>query len=181
MNPWMETTKADQRPRYLADRHYTRQTPGHPMWTRPGWNQILYFEHSSGSAAAFCWWRPKWESGIVGTERKDKLRCIECTLFRNETPLLSSDLIRFAVESVLSWEHATDVEWPDGLVTGIGTKQTAKRRSKHAMPGECYRRAGWEPFQHPGKGTRADYWLRVLPPFASALPMRTETNHRNAA
>lgn len=157
---WVETTKADPRPRILADRHYTRQRPGHPMWTRPGYNQILYFEQKSGRAAAFCWFRPKWESGIVGTERKDKLRCIECALFRNETRFRSSDLIEAAVDKVLGWEHALDVDWPDGLVSAVSSAATAAGRAADHEPGWCFLRAGWQRFDH--AVGRADVWLRLL-------------------
>lgn len=62
---WTVTDKRDQRPRLLADRHYTRINVGHPMWTRPGWAQILYLEQRSGRSAVFCWWRPKWEATNV--------------------------------------------------------------------------------------------------------------------
>lgn len=161
---WRVTTKADQRPRLLADRHYTRKRVGHPMWTRPGWNQILYFEQKSGRAAAFCWWRPKWESGLPGTERKDKLRCIECTLFRNETRYRSSDLITEAWWALVGWEHYLDTSIPDGLITGINSAATRDGRSGDSPAGHCYRMAGWEPFEHPGKGKRADTWLRIEPP-----------------
>lgn len=161
MTLWTVTTKADQRPRMLADRHYTRQSVGHPMWTRPGWNQILYLEQKNGRAAVFCWWRPKWESGIKGTERKDGLRCIECAIFRNETRHRSSDLIRQAVKMVGTWEHAKDVEWPDGLITGVSSSATAGGRSKEHLPGHCFREAGWVDFEHPGRRRRADVWLRL--------------------
>lgn len=158
---WVQTTKADQRPRYLADRHYTRQTPGHPMWTRPGYNQILYFEQKNGRAAAFCWWRPKWESGIVGTERKDRLRAIECSLFRNETRFRSSDLIVDAVETLHTWEHFLDVLLPDGVITGVSSSKTAEHRHVSSEPGHCFLKAGWVPFYHPGKNKKADVWLRA--------------------
>lgn len=160
---WAVTTKADQRPRILADRHYTRQSPGHPMWTRPGWNQILYFEQRNGRAAVFCWWRPKWEAGIPGTERKDGLRAIECAIFRNETRHRSSDLIREAVAMVLEWEHAKDTTWPDGLITGVSSADTTSRRAPDHLPGHCFREAGWTDFNHPGKKKRADVWLKLEP------------------
>jgi hypothetical protein len=160
---WVVTDKRDQRPRMLADRHYTRQNPGHPMWTRPGWNQILYAEQHNGRAAAFCWFRPKWESGIPGTERKDKLRAIECALFRNETRFRSSELIREAVEMVMQWEHARDVEWPDGLITGVSSVATSGARAPDSPAGFCFLCAGWEPFVHPGKNKRADTWFRMVP------------------
>jgi hypothetical protein len=160
---WQVTDKRNVRCRMLADRHYTRQAPGHPMWTRPGWNQILYLRQLNGREAAFCWWRPKWESGLPGTERKDGLRCIECTLFRNETRFRSSDLIREAVMMVMGWEHALDVEWPDGLISGVQSRATAAGRSAVHSAGHCFARAGWEYFDHPGKRRRADVWLRYFP------------------
>lgn len=151
--------KADTRPRLLADRHYTRQTPGHPMWTRPGYNYILYLEQKSGRAAAFCWWRPKWEDGRPGTSRKDGLLAIECTLFRNETRYRSSDLIRDAVTLLYKWEHALDVAWPDGLITGINSVATQGGRNPEHPPGYCFIEAGWVPFEHGGRGKKADTWL----------------------
>lgn len=161
---WYETDKGDPRCRRLADKHYTRQRPGHPMWTRPGWTQVLYCPAGDGSV--FCWWRPKWEDGRPGLERKDGLRAIECTMFRNCSGILSSALIREAVAAVLTWEHARDVEWADGLISGVGSEQTRRRRSKRHEPGHCFRMAGWAPFEHPGG--RADVWLRYAGPLATA-------------
>lgn len=159
---WLQTDKGDPRCRALADRHYTRISVGHPMWTRPGWNLVLYCEQKNGRSAVFNWFRPKWESGIIGTERKDGLRCIECSIFRNETRVLSSLLILDAISCLLTWEHALDVEWPDGIITGVNSDKTKFGRSSNSLPGECFRRAGFEEFKHPGKGTRADIWLRFV-------------------
>lgn len=156
---WMVTHKGDAICRSLADRHYSRQTPGAPMFTRPGYNMVLLAEGPRGYAA-WVWFRPKWESGIKGTERKDGLRAIECTLFRNESGLLSSDLIREASSILMSWEHALDTDWPDGGITGIRSDVTAARRSRHHDPGYCYRMAGWLPFPH-NSSNRADVWLRL--------------------
>lgn len=163
---WVETDKGDPRCRQLADRHYTRQTVGHPMWTRPGWNMVLYTEQQNGRSALFCWFRPKWESGIIGTSRKDGLLAIECSMFRNETRFRSSILITQAIAALLTWEHAKDVEWPDGIITGVNSALTSQGRNPLSPPGECFIRAGFEPFKHPGKGTKADIWLR----FSGSLP-----------
>lgn len=169
--PWLETDKGDPRCRRLADGHYTRRTVGHPLWTRPGWNQVLWTRDETGDAV-WCWFRPKWESGIAGTERFDRLRAIECSMFRNTTAWRSSALIRAAVAAVLAWEHARDVAWPDGLITGIDSAATAARRSGRALPGECFRRAGWEPFKH--AAGRADVWLRCSELPRVAAPARRE-------
>lgn len=147
---WRETDKGDARCRRLADRHYTRQRPGHPMWTRPGYNMVLYTSDECGEAC-FAWWRPKWEDGI---ERFDGLRALECTLFRNETGWLSSSLIEQAVAAVQCWER---YEPGSSLITGIGSLQTQRRRSRNNRPGHCFRVAGWEDFEH-ARG-RADVWL----------------------
>ena len=163
---WHKTHKGDTRCRLLADQHYTRQSPGHPMWTRPGYNYVLYYEDGSGGAV-FCWWRPKWESGRKALQRFDGLYAIECTIFRNETNTQSSDLIREACAAVQTWERALDVEWPDGLITGISSKKTEEGRSNWHPPGWCFRKAGFKPFDH--KPGRADVWLRC-----EALPTPAE-------
>ena len=169
MTRWIEIDKGDPRGRELDDRHYTRGSVGHPMWTRPGWNQCLYLAQKSGRSAVFVWWRPKWESGLAGTARKDGLKCIECTIFRNETRFRSSDLIRDAVACLLSWEHARDVAWPDGLITGVNTEKTASGRMPDSPAGQCFLKAGFSPFHHPGKNKRADVWLRYTDPFPRAI------------
>ncbi len=129
------------------------------MWTRPGYVMILYTEQKNGRAAVWCWWRPKWETGLVGLQRRDGLYAIECTMFHNETRWRSSELIREAVSLVGTWVHSQDVAWPDGLITGINTDATSKHRSAQSRPGECFLQAGWKPFPHRAS-KRADLWLR---------------------
>lgn len=173
MQRWIETDKGDPRCRSLADKHYTRQTIGHPMWCRPGWNQVLYAQQRNKRSAVYCWWRPKWESGIVGTERKDKLRAIECTIFRNATRFLSSKLILEAISNLLTWQHANDVDWPDGIITGVSSTATMGGRSVDHEAGYCFREAGFVPFEH-AKG-RADVWLRFAGDMPTPLvPLRSQ-------
>lgn len=153
---WSPRNKGDPRCRELADRHYTRQSPGHPMWTRPGYNFVLFAEDARG-AAVFCWWRPKWEAG---QERRDGLRVLECTIFRNETGDRSSDLIRQAVtelgSDVAREELGLD---PVGipLVTAVSSEATRKHRGRRHLPGHCFRMAGWVEFEH--RVGRGDVWL----------------------
>lgn len=146
----------------MADRHYTRQTKGAALWTRPGYNLPLYAQFPEGEAL-FCYWRPKWEAGIPGTERKDKLRVIECTMFRREglTPI-SSQLIRDATDFLHTAEAKNalrlHVAGPiDHLVTGVRAAATQKRRGKGNPPGYCFICAGWIPFEK--KTPNADIWL----------------------
>lgn len=157
---WRLTHKGDTDCRCLADKHYSRQHPGHPMFTRPGYNMVLRAEGPQG-LATWVWFRPKWESGIKGTLRKDGLFAIEYTLFRNESGLLSSQLIIEAEQCLLTWDKLT-VDWPDGAITGIKADATTRCRSRRAMPGQCYLHAGWKVFKH-NKSERADVWLQLLP------------------
>ena len=172
---WIETDKGDPRCRELADRHYTRIKVGNPQWTRPGYSQVLYAEQRNGRSAVFVWWRPKWEHGTPGTQRQDGLRCIECTIFRNETRFRSSDLIEDAIACLLSWERTRDVEWPDGIITGVNSEKTAGGRSPEREPGYCFREAGFVDFRHPGKGKRADVWLKYAGPLdVVRIPERSQ-------
>lgn len=122
--PWMLTHKGDTACRMLADRHYSRQHVGHPMFTRPGRNLVL---RTPGADAVWVTW-----SGI----RDDGLDAWECTIFRNESCALSSDMIRAAVRATVS-------EWgqppKDGIVTYVDA--TAIRSSN---PGCCFRAAGFK-------------------------------------
>lgn len=122
--PWMLTHKGDRACRLLADRHYSRQNVGAPMFTRPGRNLVL--RTAAGDAVWVTW------SGI----RDDGLRAWECTIFRNESSHLSSDLIRSAVAATIS-------EWgqppPDGIITYV---DQSKVRSSN--PGFCFLKAGFK-------------------------------------
>lgn len=155
---WHVVSKGDRICRELADRHYSRQNPGATMFCRPGFNLVLRAVGPTGYAV-WVWHRPKWESGILGTMRKDKLFAIENTLFRNESGLLSSELIRHALIWLSRWPRALDVQWPDGAITGIKSNATENRRSRNHLPGHCYRVVGFEPFSH-NQSNRADCWLR---------------------
>lgn len=160
---WVAASKGDMRTRAMADNHYTRQTPGSPSWTRPGYNYVLLHEAEDGSAL-FCWWRPKWEDGRPGTKRKDGLRVIECTMFRREgRTILSSLLINDAVDCLCSPEarqalHLDNAGRIDGLITGVGSTKTTRCRSDRSKPGACFRHAGWTEFYKNTK-SKADVWL----------------------
>lgn len=127
---WMLSWRADPRARVLADRHYNRQKVGSPQFVPPGrclvlvtpeadalwvtsWPFAEYVKHAWGGA---------WVNSI----------------FRNESPHLSSELIAEAV-AVTRW-HWPDVP-PLGIVSFIDPEKTRRKRD----PGRCYRRAGWRP------------------------------------
>ncbi|RXZ84173.1 hypothetical protein EBB07_03595 [Paenibacillaceae bacterium] len=100
------------------------------MFCRPGRNLVL--RTAAGDAVWVTW------SGI----RDDGLKAWECTIFRNESQHLSSD-IRAAV-------NATLAEWgqppPDGIITYV---DQSKVRSSN--PGFCFLSAG---FQRIGRSKR---------------------------
>jgi len=123
--PWMVTHKGDIACRMLADRHYSRQTVGHPMFTRPGRNLVL--RTSKGDAVWVTW------QGV----RDDGLNAWECTIFRNEAPdrYRSSDMIRAAIDATLN-EWGTPPR--DGIITYV---DQSKVRSKN--PGFCFLKAGF--------------------------------------
>lgn len=152
--------KAHRACRRLADRHYSRQKPGTPQFCRPGYNLVLYGRDDRGGEAVWVWWRPRWDVG-----RADGLHAIECTLFRNESNHLSSELIRQACACLLCWHPS-----PTGgvaqhagasVITSINSAATEKRRGRGRLAGHCFRAAGWVDFEK--RSGRADVWLRCPP------------------
>jgi len=146
---WVEVPKAHPMLVALADRHYTRQQPGTAQFTRPGVNLCLLLDDGS---AGWVTWRP-----IPTVGRMDGLWCWECTFFRNEGRMLSSDLVRSATD----YTHRV-WGWPprDGLITAVGVDQTAARRGRANPPGWCFIQAGWTPtHERDGKA-----WLRAPDP-----------------
>jgi hypothetical protein len=121
---WMVTHKGDTSCRLLADRHYSRQTIGHPMFTRPGRNLVL--RNAEGSATWVTW------KGI----RDDGLDAVECTIFHNESNQLSSDMIRDAIS-------ATYAEWGDPPKDGIIT-YVNQSKVRSSNPGFCFLKAGFK-------------------------------------
>lgn len=153
---WQACNKGAWRLIELADRHYTRQTPGSNQCCRPGKNLTLLL---SDGMAAWVIWRPIPEVG-----RKDGLEAWECTLFRNEGVRRSSALVREATAICFrEWG------WPprDGLISAVGIEETRTARSPNVKPGHCFRRAGWKEFAHPFPNSK-QLWLRA------PHPQRTE-------
>lgn len=128
MGRWINTNKGDQECRALADRHYSRQKVGSRQFCRPGRNLVLKTENAD---AVWVTW-----SGI----RDDGIEAWGCTIFRNESPHLSSELIREAIDITIR-------EWgtppPDGIITYV---DSSKVRS--ANPGFCFLMAGWAKTGH---------------------------------
>lgn len=121
--PWLVVPKGDDSCRRLADRHYSRQTVGAPQFTRPGHNLVL--RTALGDAVWVTW------SGV----RDDGLRAWECTIFRNESARLSSDMIRAAVA-------ATQAEWGGHRRTALSPTWMLARFAASTLGSASRRRAG---------------------------------------
>ena len=119
---WLETKDGDPGARVLADRHYSRVSVGYPRFVGPGDRLVLV---TSDYTALFIWRKSVY--------RQDGQTGIECSLFRNESKMLSSELIKEAVQLARK-------KWPgERLFTYVWD---AKVRSTN--PGFCYLQAGWK-------------------------------------
>jgi hypothetical protein len=132
---WSSVDIEDPRCRQLADRHYSRQTPGAEGFVRPGERLLLYHECEGGTAA--------W---AVVRNRFRKVWRWSNTLFRNECRVhLASDLIVDALKHTYDWalRYYGGQLPPERLLTEVDIEATKKRRSKRHPPGYCYLQAGW--------------------------------------
>lgn len=146
---WQLSDRADPVARRIADRHYNRQKVGSGQFVPPG--RCVVLRTPEGDAFWISSWpfaeyvKHAWGGAWV------------CTAFRNESPHLSSELIREAVAATLA-------VWPDppalGMVTFVDRTKVRRKRD----PGRCYLRAGFERVGETKGGLVA---LQLLP---SAMP-----------
>jgi hypothetical protein len=134
---WLQVKDGDPRASWLYKRHYScqqykdrrRYQTGYRnrhLILGPGEKMVLI---TLAADALFGWRRFIDDSGQQG---------INCAVFRNESPLLSSELILEAEE--LAWR-----KWPgERLYTYVDPIATSDRRSRHHKPGHCFRISGWE-------------------------------------
>lgn len=151
MSHWFLSHRADKRALPLADRHYNRQKIGSPQFLPPGrCFALLTLNADAVWATSFPFARyvkHRWAGAWMNS------------IFRNESAILSSDLIREAV-AVTRWYHATNPKWsfePEpshGMVTFVDSEKTKRKRD----PGRCYRKAG---FKHVGF-TEGGLWALQL-------------------
>ena len=124
---WEITTRSDPAVRALRTRHYstlgsTGRTVGPP-------GRVLILRTPDGLAA----WITHWPSAELALDGLDAWRC---SMFRNEGPRRSSDLIREAMAlTAATWGSSPR----DGWVTWIEPGKVASE-----IPGYCFRRAGWK-------------------------------------
>lgn len=141
---WVRSHKFDPAAAAIADRHYNRRKVGSPQFVPPGRSLVLKTEAAlwitSWPFAEYV--RHAWPGAWV------------CSCFRNESDVLSSELILEAVA-------ATRSEWPAvpalGMITFVDRAKTRSKRN----PGYCYQMAGFVPC---GKTKGGLYALQLLEP-----------------
>ena len=130
--------------RHYSARHYTDgRKPAKSLG--PGEYMLLM---TPDSRAVFSW--------VKNTvERKDGKVGVYCSIFRNEGPILSSDLIREAAQ--LAWER-----WPrQRLFTYVDANKVQSHN-----PGYCFLMAGWE---RTGFSKSGKLLLEIMPDGGKAL------------
>lgn len=112
----------------LADRHYSRQTPGSPQFIPPGRPLVLV---TADALAA-------WVSLYQRPEYTDHAwpGAWLCPFFRNESPALSSELVREAVAATIAGWGSVPSE---GMITFVDDGAVRHKRD----PGRCFLRAGF--------------------------------------
>jgi hypothetical protein len=116
----------------LADRHYSRQKIGSNQFMPPG--RTLILRNHEGSIV-FGW--------LSQDKRDDNQTGYNCSIFRNESSRLSSEVILEAERIVF------DTWGPARLFTYIDPSKLSMRK-RHGReycpwpPGRCFREAGWK-------------------------------------
>lgn len=120
---WYVTRDCDREASALYRRHYSCQNaaPKHSGFIGPGEKIVLI---SAEASALFVWRREK--------VRRDGQTGINCTVFRNESSILSSDLICEAM--TVAWDR-----WPGQRLFTFVNPRAIKSRN----PGYCFLMAGW--------------------------------------
>ena len=122
---WCETRDADLVVLELFQRHYTfgmtdSRKPRTKHFVGPGERMVLIFHTGE---ACFVWRK------FISLDHQEG---VNCAIFRNEGPVLSSELIRNADE--LAWQR-----WPgERLYTYVN-----QRMIRSSNPGCCFIKAGW--------------------------------------
>lgn len=142
---WAPSYRADPRAVAIADRHYSRQKVGTPQFVPPGRCVVLLTENAD--AVWVTNWpfaeyvKHAWPGAWINS------------LFRNESPHLSSELIREAVAATRSiWDDPPEL----GMVTFVDPSKVRRKRDF----GRCYRKAGFVAVGHTKGGLVA---LRLAP------------------
>lgn len=125
---WSLSNSHDPRGCALADRHYSRKKPGSNQFAPPGRRIVLLKDPDAV-------WCTSWPYADLVAH--DYPGAMLCTIFRNESDVLSSLLVREALA-------ATRWKYPDLPELGIVTFVNASKVRRKRDPGRCFLRAGFE-------------------------------------
>lgn len=149
---WYQCRPTDQKALHLFLRHYscrTWRTRQANRFVGPGESLVLLTYHAD---ALFVWRHERY--------RRDAQHGICCSVFRNESPLLSSLLIAEAM--AIAWER-----WgAQRLFTFVDP-----RRVRSVNPGCCFKCAGWSCC-----GTTARHGLIILEAYPGGAPLGNAIN-----
>src|SRR5215469_7324272 len=126
----IKTSHFDGEMAMLADRHYSRRTPGAKQFCYSGKKLVL---RNAAATVLFVWINPNPEM------RMDSQIGYNCAIFRNESERLSSEII-------LEAEKAAVEKWgPNRAYTFVDPQKTRviKTRGKRIV-GFCFIKAGWK-------------------------------------
>ena len=152
---WTRRTRFDPQGAALADKHYSRKTIGSDQFMPSGKALVLVTE--DGDAV----WGSSWQLAADGTSMAFHAwpRAWVCSIFRNESAHLSSELIREALAVTrYEWGNPTD----QGMVTFVDADKVRPKRD----PGRCFIRAGFKRVGETGSGKVALQILEAAMPEA---------------
>lgn len=128
------TSPQDPEMSMLADRHYSRKTPGARQFMGNG--RKIVIRNASGSIL-FGWMWPDAE------KRLDHLDGFQCTIFRNESDRVSSEIILECERIIVSlWGSNRAYTYVD------------PQKIKSVNPGCCFKKAGWKTVRNPDGSVR---------------------------
>lgn len=140
----------------MADRHYSRKTIGAPQFAPPGRKLVLLTTDADAL----------WVTSFPFAEyvKHAWAGAWLCSLFRNESSTLSSELIRQAVAAT-RWYYGDPPEL--GMVTFIDSSKVRHKRD----PGRCFLKAGFKYCGHTKGGLVAVQMVpEDVPPPEEPLP-----------
>jgi hypothetical protein len=161
---WQLSHRADKRALPLADRHYNRQKIGSPQFVPPGRCIVLGLE-VAGQYDYVALWVSSWP--FAEYVRHAWAGAWVCTMFRNESSVLSSELIREAVAITRGRWDVPEL----GMITFVDRSKVRHKRDF----GRCYRRAGFKPCGFTKGGLVA---LQLLP-VDMPEPLKVESAQRS--
>lgn len=145
---WRVSYRADPVGAQLADRHYSRQSPGHPQFM-PAGSCAVFVSRCGRAVFGVSWpdfaaheWRGAWINSI----------------FRNEGAGLSSELI---LEAVAATRAVYGQPPALGMVTFVDASKLRDGQASGRQVGRCYIKAGFRPIGHTRK--RHHLALQLLP------------------